>query len=307
MPKVLLIIAGCAFVVLLGATIWMLIVNWNEKLLSSVSSIIALGVAAVFVAVFAGMKEVNTERAFLIEWPYDNVQRSMPMIVPSSVRTFELTLNRASMRAAYAVNSVNGNPPKKSRPQNPQEVFGFFLDLAQAQILNEIRDFQGNQQINSAENPATFVPVKIPNNYRYSGDVFSSLMKTNPFLNDMDKFTWDHVGIQLPKGTEISLISVPSSPITGPEKRVVQLTKPNYFQIDIEVIARGSSPGVPVYLTGSQTLAGQPGLEGHMERVGMMITEKAHFSRYTSQGDESQGYQKWAGDLFKAIEIAFSN
>ena len=305
MPKLLLVIAACAFVILLGATVWLFWINRNEKLISSVSSILALGVAAVFVTVFAGMKEVNSERTFFVEWPYDSNQQSMPMVIPSSARPFELTLNSASMRAAYAVGSLNGNPPKRARPSNSDEVFTFFLELAQAQILHEIRDFQGTQKISSTESPAAFVPVKIPNNYRYSDDVLMPLMKTNSFLNDMDRFEWHHVGIQIPKGTEISLISVPTSPNSGPEKRVVRLSKPNYFEIDIEVVSRGMSPGVPEYLKGSQTLASQPGLQTHLQRVGLMITERARFPRYTSQGSESAGYQQWVSDLFKAIQITF--
>src|SRR5882672_3209300 len=133
MPKLLLVIAGCAFVILLGATIWLFWLNRNEKLISSVSSILALGVAAIFVTVFAGMKEVNNERTFLVEWPYDSNQHSMPMVFPSSARSFELTLNKASMRAAYAVGSINGNPPKRVRPSKADEVFTFYLELVQAQ------------------------------------------------------------------------------------------------------------------------------------------------------------------------------
>lgn len=306
MPKSLLIVAACAFAVLLGATIWMLVVNWNEKLLSSISSIIALGVAALFVAVLAGMKEVNTQRVFVIEWPFDNARRSLPMIVPSSMRPFELTLSNASTRATYAVSSVNGNPPKRPRPNNANEVFVFFLDLVQAQMLTEIRNFQGNQMISSSDSPTAFVPVRVPKNFKYNGEVFASLMNSNPFLNDMDKFLWDHVGIQLPKGTDIALLNIPTSPATGPEKRIVRFKKSNYFQIDIEVTALGSWSGTPAYLNGSQTLADQPELQKHLEVIRLVITERAYFPRYTSQGDESQGYQKWADDLFKGIQIAFS-
>jgi hypothetical protein len=305
MPKLLLVIAACAFVILLGATVWLFWINRNEKLISRVSSILALGVAAVFVAVFAGMKDVNTERTFFVEWPYDSNLKSMPMIIPSSSRPFELMLSSASMRAASTVGSVNGNPPKRARPSNSDQVFTFYLELLQAQILHEIRDFQGTQKISSTESPSAFVPVKIPNNYRYSDDVLMPLMKTNPFLNEMDKFEWNHLGIQIPKGTEISFVSVPTSPSSGPEKRVVRLSKPNYFEIDIELVPRGMSPGVPEYLKGSQTLASQPGLQTHLERVGLMITERARFPRYTSQGSESAGYQQWVSDLFKAIQITF--
>src|SRR5262249_61303625 len=69
-------------VLLLGATITLMVLNWSEKTLAPVLSILLVGIATTLVAVWVPLKESTIESAFTTSVVFDTVEGAPAMVIP---------------------------------------------------------------------------------------------------------------------------------------------------------------------------------------------------------------------------------
>ena len=138
----------------------------------------------------------------------------------------------------------------------------------------------------------------------YRGHDFLAILASNRFSNsDSEEFGWEHGHFPLPKNTKLEIHYIPTSPNTGPEKHVVRLAKPHYFQIDFVVEPLGAT-GLGVLPNGVHL---EPQLAAQCETYQLKITMRAAFEKFTAGSSESSEYKEWANWLFARLQEKLSD
>jgi len=143
----------------------------------------------------------------------------------------------------------------------------------------------------------------------YPGKTFLGIVAVNRFSDsDLERFKWEHGHLPLPKGTRVTLIHVASSPASGPEKFILRLKKPLFFEMDfvVEPIVTTGTGEPPIgWLPPGVRLA--PELAARCETYEFQITMRATFERVTAGNSEAQEYKDWADWLFSRVRDELSD
>jgi hypothetical protein len=303
MATMILVAAIGGFVLLLGATIALVVLNWSEKTLAPVLSILLVGTATTLAAVLVSLKESTIESAFSTSIVFDTAEGAPAMVIPDpnspkvSSRLSEL------VRLGRPATNRNGKTVMTiQKPTNANERFTFCGELLQYRLLRAVERLQrGGWKVGQLFGTSTAKvtkPMKLSKIQDYPGRVFLNLVAGNRFSDsDMERFEWEHGHFPLPKNTAVSLIHVASSPVVGPEKFILRLRKPLFFQIDFVVEPLGAT-GMGILPSGL-TLA--PELTARCETYQFQVTMRATFEKLTAGNSQTQEYKDWANWLFSLV------
>jgi hypothetical protein len=189
-------------------------------------------------------------------------------------------------------------------PRNDDEMLTFCGELLQYDFLKSIRDIQAGSQAMTSDlvhgrvTMSLELGAKLSHMTSYPATVFGSVIASNRFSNsEMESFYWDGLTFPLPTNTKIRLIHQVSSPETGPEKHIIQLRKPRYFDIEI-TLKPIMSPGPGVVPDG---IILDPDVQKRCRTFRYQVSLRSDFDRRTSGKWETDELKKWAKWLFEEL------
>jgi hypothetical protein len=154
-------------------------------------------------------------------------------------------------------------------------------------------------QIFGASTATVSRPMKLSKIQDYPGETFLRVIASNRFSDsDMERFYWEHGHLLLPTNTNVSLIHTAPSSASGPEKFILRLKKPLFFEIDFIVEPLGAT-GMGILPPG---LALNPELTARCETYQFQISMRATFEKLTAGNSQTQEYKDWANWLFSRVK-----
>lgn len=96
--------------------------------------------------------------------------------------------------------------------------------------------------------------------------------------------------------TDIEMGYEPAAEGRGPERTLVRLTKPGFFDLSFWIEPQGSTSAVPAGLRVSDEQV------KHIATHGFLITLKARFHRLRSQHWEMPEYKQWASETYQRLK-----
>jgi len=305
MGTAIVVAAMVGFALLLVATVTLVIMNWSEKTLAPVLSILLVGTATTLAAVLVSLKPSSLESAFATSVVLDTSEGAPPLVIPS-LGTNPKTASRLSelSRLGHPARNQDGKTVITiEKPTTEDQRFTFCGELLQYRIFQIIKALQrGGWAVGQGLGGAfasVSRPMRLSHVQDYPGKTFLDVVAANRFSNsDMERFHWEYGHLPLPRNTSTTLIHVPSSPATGPEKFIVRLHKPLFFNIDIVAEAMGATgPGVlPL------GLVLQPEIAARCQTYQLQVTMQASFEWITAGNAQTQEYKDWADWLFSGLK-----
>jgi hypothetical protein len=277
-----------------GYLVWM---NWSEQLYGPLFSVLLAATITLLLAVLATLKSTSEESKFPTSIVFDDAIHKPPIIFPDIGSTE--AINR--MNALGAVASQ-----EKSTPNTLDEIFIYCGEIIQYKLLTDIRDLgrlgtgisqsvgSNTLRILSAEPIVKLQDqIELPPSQIKGYDL-------NRFADtQIAKFGWEMFGgVRVPEGTKIELKYIPSSKDTGPDKHVIQLTKKNYFDLEITISAFGG--GAPGNLPPGISL--QPDVAKHSTTYVYDINMRAQFEKLTAGNWRTEHYKKWVNWLMTQVQ-----
>jgi hypothetical protein len=278
--------------------------NWSERVFAPIYSIVLVGTATALVTVLLTVKETTAEGVFTTSIVFDQAAGAPPLIV--------LDPQNPGITSRLSEYSRLGRPMRGQgnqafttipSPVNQAERFTFTAELLQYRIVKLINEMQRGGfavgMIGGAAFSRVAVPMRLSKTSDYPGHDFIAVLANNRFSNsDIEEFQWEHGHFPLPKNSELDIFRVPTSPKTGPEKYIVRLSKPRYFQIDFVVEPLGAT-GLGVLPNGVHL---DLQLAAQCETDQLKVTMKAVFEKFTAGSSESSEYKEWADWLFAGLQ-----
>jgi len=308
MATFLYVAAIGGFLLLLVATVILVVLNRSEKTITPVVSIFVVGTATTLATVILSLKESTIESAFPTSVVLDSQSGMPPMIQPDLANLKTTTRLSELFRLGHPVANQNGRSVTTiSQPTNLDEKFSFCGELLQYRILLIINQAQrGGWSVNQyvqTSSATVSKPMKLSNLEDYPGKKFLPVIATNRFFNsDMQRFEWEHGHFPLPKKTEVSFVHVNSSPDTGPEKYIVRLRKPLFFQLEFIVEPLGGT-GIGVLPAGLNL---DPVLAARSQTLQYKVTMEGRFEKLTSGNSQTLEYKEWANWLYGKVSEGLS-
>lgn len=303
MATLILIVAAGGFLLLTAATITLVVLNWSEKTLAPVLSILLVGTTTILATVLVSLKASTIESAFTTSVVLDTNEGLPPIIIPdASNPRVSARLMEFNRLGRPAVNRDEKTTITIQRPTNEDDRFRFTGELLQYRLLHIIGQLQrgGSKvgQMFGASIAAVKKPIQISTLEDYPGTTFLDVIVSNRFSNsDMERFFWEHIHIPLPRNTKVSLVHVPTSSV-GPEKFIVQLKKPLFFDIQFVIQPMGAT-GLGILPAG---LTLQPDVAARCQTYQMQVTMQAEFEKITAGNSQTQEYKDWANWLYSGVK-----
>jgi hypothetical protein len=228
------------FLLLLSATVALVVLNWSEKTLAPVLSILLVGTATTLAAVLVTLKESSIESVFTTSIVIDeNAGAPLFVIVDSANPKLTSRLSDLVLLGRPTINRDGKAVLTMDRPIDDGQRFKFCGELLQYQVLTLIQKLQRGGwkagQTLGASIAETRKPLRRPSDEDYPKDKLLAIIAENRFSNsEMEQFHWKNVSLPLPKRTTLSLGYVP--PSAGGEKHVLSLRKAMFFEIEIEFV-----------------------------------------------------------------------
>jgi hypothetical protein len=304
MGTVIIAIGIAGFVLLFVATVALVTLNWSEKTLAPVLSILLVGTATTLATVLVTLKGSTVESAFPTSVVFDTNQGAPLFVIPSQTNP-KLTsrLSELARLGRPMVNRDGKAVSKIEKPASTGDMFTFGGELLQYQLVSTIETLQrGGWKAGmffGASGATISNPMKLSNARDYSKAALLLAVANNRFSqSDMERFRWEHSRFPLPKNTTLTLVHLVSSASTGTEKYIVRLEKPMFFQINfvIEPLI-GTGPGIL-----PKGLDVDPQLAASCETYQFRITTQARFEKITAGNSQTQEYKDWAAWLFAGVK-----
>jgi len=298
-------VSGC--VLLLGTTITLVVLNWSEKTITPVLSIFLIGTSTTLATVLVMLKESTVESAFTTSVVFDTAQGAPAMVTPNpNSPKISSRLSDLVLLGRPAINRDGKTVITIQKPTSLDETFTFCGELLQYQLLLTIEKLQRGgwkvRQTLGASTATVSKPMKLSKIQDFPGNAFLHVITSNRFSDsDMERFHWEQGHFPLPRNTIVSLIHL--APDRGPEKFVVRLKKPLFFQIDfvVEPLA-GTGMGV---LPAGVTLP--PELAARCQTYQFQVTMRATFERLTAGNSQTQEYKEWANWLSSRVQDSLAD
>jgi len=304
MATTIIVAAVGGFVLLSVATVALVILNWSEKTLTPVLSILVIGTATTLAAVLVSLKQSTIESAFTTSVVLDTVEGAPPFpdVAPNNSQLSD-RLTEFARLGRPAINQNGKTVITIQKPNDESERFAFCGELLQYHLLHTIERLQrGGWKVGIVHGVSTSAvskPMKLSKIQDYPGKTFLSIVAANRFSNsDMERFVWEHGHLPLPRDTKVSLIHLNTSPTTGTEKHIVRLEKPRFFVIDFTIEPLGGT-GLGVLPKGV-SLA--PEAAARSQTYQFQITMRATFEWITAGNQQTQEYKDWANWLFSNLQ-----
>jgi hypothetical protein len=250
MGTVIIAVGIAGFLLLLLATIALVTLNWSERTLAPVLSILLVGTATTLATVLVTLRGSTVESPFTTAVVLD--KEGLPLFVNPDESNPKLTsrLSDLVLLGRPTVTRDGKTVLTIEKPTNEGERFTFSGELLQYRLVQVIEGLQRGGwkagMILGASAATVTKPMKLSKTEDCTGQTILSAVAGNRFSqSDMERFHWEHAHFPLPKSTALSLVHLVSSASTGTEKHIVRLEKPMFFQVDfiIEPLV-GTGPGV---------------------------------------------------------------
>lgn len=308
-----IIIAGAGIFFLVVATIWLIALNWSDKVYGPLLSLLFVGALTTFITVYLSLKESNDEVVFTTSVVM-NTEDQLPFFIIPDPKNLKIT-KRFSNLSSLGRPARNNDGMKSiviERPINYEETSKFCGELLQYKIIRDIYDLQKRKsgmsesigENNRVIKTEVFVPYKLTETTIIDGKNIYQTISKNRFANsDMEQFDWENTSYPFPKNTSLEFDYVHSSESTGVMKHKILLKNPNFFNIEITI--------EPMISSGLPSLP--EGLQLSMEEVqksityNFEITMKAKFEKWTSGNWRTDEYKEWAKRLFSGIRNNLSD
>ncbi len=198
MATIIIVVATAGFVLLLAATITLVALNWSEKTLAPVLSILLVGTATTLATVLVTLKESTVESAFPTSVVIDTNEGAPPSLIPDESNP-KLT-SRLSELARLGRPSVNRDGKAIitiQRPTSEDERFRFSGELLQYQLLHAIEKLQRGGwkagMIFGASTATINNPMKLSNSQNYPNEELLAIAASNRFSAGEDGFVQQEV------------------------------------------------------------------------------------------------------------------
>lgn len=309
MGTVIIVVGIAGFVLLFVATIALVTLNWSEKTLAPVLSILLVGTATTLATVLVTLKGSTVESSFPTSVVLDTDQGAPLFVIPSE--TDPKLTSRLSELASLGRPTINRDGKTVSTTEKPADLgdrFSFGGELLQYQLVHVIEKLQrGGWKAGmffGASAATVYNPMKPSSAEDYPKEALLSAVASNRFSqSDSERFHWEHSRLPLPKNTKLTLVHFPSSASTGAERYIVRLEKPMFFQINfiIEPLI-GTGPGIL-----PRGLDVDPQIAANCETYQFRITTQAKFEKITAGTSHAEEYKDWATRLFAGVKDSFGD
>jgi hypothetical protein len=305
----MLIAAG---ILLLGATTVLLYFNWNEKIYGPFFTILGVALATALATILFGLHETKVESAFVTSMVFDEENNEPPFVKVTEenhklgMRLMEL---HQLMPFPFRITPAGVQDVKIQKPANDDERLSYCAELLQYYLLQSIQKLQQGriERLTITKTSilsATPVPFKLSKTTDYGHGALLAVVKSNRFsIGEQQERWWNVSSFPLPAGTVISLPREAASS-TSPERFVVRLTKPHYFQIEVTVQMIGASE-IGVLPKGVALHEGQK--EKNFKTYHTQIFTSATFDKLTAGSKETEEYKAWSNWLFDNLQEQFKD
>jgi hypothetical protein len=299
MAKAIIVGGSVGFCLLLASTIALVILNWSERTLTPVLSIVIVGTATMLAAVLVSLKQSTSEDIFTTSVVLDATQGMPAFVNPegSDPKVYKRLRDLITLGRPFV--EKDGKPTiTVNKPNGDNEEFAFCGELLQYQILLTINKLQRGSWTFGMGDGVSFAqvskPMKLSRTEDYPGKIFLPVVASNRFSNSsQQRFFWEHGHFPLPKNTSISLIHQAAVLTRSPEKHIVKLKKPMFFTIDFTVEPIG---GTNVGLL-PKGVSVPEDLASRSKTYHFKITIQATFERITAGNEQTQEYKDWVNWL----------
>jgi hypothetical protein len=171
--ETLIIAAGIiGFFLLLAVTITLVKLNWSEKTLAPVLSILLVGTATTLVTITVPLKKSTIESAFAASVVLDTSQGVVPFEIPRAADDKATAqLSELAKLARPVVNSGGKGTITIKYPTTDNERFTFCTELLQYRLLHIIADLQHEGwkagYSFGASAASVHTPMKLPDNQHF--------------------------------------------------------------------------------------------------------------------------------------------
>ncbi len=291
--------AGIAgFLLLFFVTVFLVKLNWSDKTLAPVLSILLVGTATTLVTVAVPLKSATIDSAFAASVVLDTAQGTPPMGMLANTKVNQ-QLDELTRLARLAVNNGGKTEITVTHPTNLNEMFAFGGELLEYRLIHVIQELQrGGWKAGysfGASVATVTTPISSPDSELYPPQQVLAAVASNRFSNsDMERVHWQHTKFTLPPKTKLTLF--PPSASGG--NYVVTLDKPLFFNISfaIEPLLGTSSGALP------EGLALPPEVSARCQTYHYRITMSAKFERITAGNSRTQEYKDWVNRLFSGVQ-----
>jgi hypothetical protein len=306
----MLIAAG---VLLLLATTVLLRFNWNEKIYGPFFTILGVGLATALATILFGLHETKVESAFVTSMVFD-IQNNEPAYVQVTEENHKLGMRLMELHflKPFPFRLMPAGPPQDieiKKPANDEERQSYCGEILQYYLLQSIQKLQQGRierltVTKTSFLTATPVPFKLSKITDYGHGALLPIVAGNRFsIGEQQERWWKSSSFPLPSGTVISLVHETASS-ASPEKFIVRLTKPHYFQIDVAVQIIGVTD-IGVLPKGVVLQEGQK--DENFRTYHAQIFTSATFDKLTAGSKETEEYKAWANWLFNNLEEQFKD
>jgi len=205
MATVIIVAASVGFLLLFGSTVALVFLNWSEKTLTPVLSILVVGTATTLAAVIVSLKSATIESAFTTSVVLDTVAGTPPFlnVDPNNTRLSD-RLSEFIRLGQPAINQNGKTVVTIQKPNDEGERFTFCGELLQYHLFHAIERLQRGGwkagMLYGASMATLTKPMKLSNTQDYPGKTFLNVVAANRFSNsDMERFGWEHGHLLCPK------------------------------------------------------------------------------------------------------------
>jgi len=292
--KMLWILAGVGFSCLLGATIWLAILNWSERLYIPFIASVLVGVATGFFSILSTLKETSNRETFITS-ALVNSDGTSPIVNAEDSDFFSRLHGVGSLLTVWRQSSAN----------KPFDELNDVLAAEQYYVARLLAEIQGGGFgfLTTGGVVSAHVSPDSPleNTVQLPVATIANVFAGNPFFNlQTEHVYWEFPRFHVPGGTLMSLSHMPRSQATGAEKRGIRLYKQLYFDWRVTLEPVGGTRGLPrgVHLLGEN----QPVPQLVITKVTVTCT----FSRYTVGNRHTKDYMEWTAWLTQQLKEKLS-
>jgi hypothetical protein len=305
MSTAIIAAASMGFLLLFGTTVALVFLNWSERTLAPVLSILVVGTATTLAAVVVSLKSARIESAFATSVVLDTVAGAPPFLsVDANKPEVSDRFSDFVLLGRPAINQGGKTVVTIQQPSNDGARFTLCGELIQYYLVRTIQRLQKGGwkagMLNGVSTAKITTPMKLSKIQDYPGETFLNIVANNRFSNsDMEHFDWKHVHFFLPRDTQVKLIHTASSPSDGVEKFIVRLAKPRFFVIDF-VVEPLVGTGMGILPKG---VSATPGISSaNYQTYQFKVTMQAKFEWITAGNQQTQEYKDWANWLFSNLQ-----
>ena len=292
--KMLWVLAGVGFFCLGGATIWLAILNWSERLYMPLITSLVIGLATGFVSILSTLKDTSNKETFITSI-LANSDGTAPIVVTKDL-DFSLRLSSVGMLLAHR---------RQSEANRPFDMYNDVLAAEQYYVARLLSEIQSGGFAISATHGVLSARVNsespLENAASLPVETIADAFEENPFFDlQMERMYWEFPRFRVPPGTSISLSHTPSSPATGVEKRGIRLYKNLYFDWLVTLEPVTATTGLP----GGVELLGEGQPVPHV--VFTKVTVTSTFGRFTAGNRYTREYMEWTAWLTQQLKARLS-